>query len=59
MEENNDISLGSSDVLVHLAGPMHKNISQHFFGAIYLAGTYLMTYFLTHLPLVHIRVHLE
>ena len=28
MEENNDIFLAGGDVLVYLAVPMHKNISQ-------------------------------
>ena len=47
MEENNDIFLDGGDALVYLAIPMHTNILQHLFGAIYLVRTYLGTYFST------------
>ena len=68
MEENNDIFLDGGDGLVYLAVPMHTNILQHLFGAIYLVRTYLETDFSTpplphphppRLSLVSICTHLE
>ena len=50
MEENNDIFLAEGDVLVYLAGPVHKNIPQHLLGAIHFVRTYFMTGFSTPFP---------
>ena len=55
MEENNDIFLAGGDVLVYLAGPMHKkNIPQHLFGTIHLVRTYLKTDFSITSPSTHL-----
>ena len=59
MEENNGFFLAGGDALVHLAGPVHKNIPQQLFGAIHLVRTYLRTDFSTSLPLASISTHLE
>ena len=57
LDENNNTFFASSDALMNLTKPMHKNIPQHLFGVIQLVRTYLMTNFLTPLPLYFLASH--
>ena len=68
IDENSDTLLAGGDALMYLAVPMHKNIPQHWLGAIHLVRTCLRTNFSTlfslenkveKLVLRHVRTHLK
>ena len=57
IKENNDLFLADGDALGYLAKPVHKKYSTKLFWAIHLVRTYLLTEFLTALPL-HAPLHI-